>query len=42
MYDGITLLYKRNQHNIVNQTCFNKINFLKNIAVSGIASPQKI
>ena len=41
MYNGITLLYSRNQHNIVNQTCFSKINFLKNIAMSRIAFPPK-
>ena len=29
MCDWITLLYSRNQHNIVNQLYFNKINFLK-------------
>ena len=29
MYNWITLLYSRNQHNIVNQLYFNKINFKK-------------
>ena len=29
MYDRITLLYSRNEHNIVNQLCFNKIKLKK-------------
>ena len=27
MYNWVTLLYRRNQHNVVNQICFSEISF---------------
>ena len=32
MYNWVTLLYSRNEHNIVNQLYFNKKNFLKEMS----------